>query len=66
MDKKLLMVLACPLCKGKLIHKEEAKELICSFDRLAFPIRDSIPVMLENEARLIPLEELEKLKKHPI
>jgi len=59
MDKKLLELLVCPLCKGKLIVKK--KELICKFDRLAFPIRDNIPVMLEQEARLIPLEEKDKL-----
>lgn len=59
MDKRLLAILVCPLCKGKLItHK---KELICGFDRLAFPIRDGIPVMLEQEARVISLEEKEKL-----
>lgn len=59
MDKRLLEILVCPLCKGKLILKE--KELICAFDRLAYPIRDGIPVMLEQEARLIPLEEKEQL-----
>lgn len=59
MDKRLLEVLVCPLCKGKLHLK--AKELICRFDRLAFPIRDGIPVMLENEARLISLEEKDAL-----
>lgn len=59
MDKRLLEVLVCPLCKGKLLLKE--KELICKFDRLAFPIKDDIPVMLEQEARLIPLEEKDKL-----
>ncbi|KTC81633.1 Trm112 family protein [Legionella brunensis] len=59
MDKRLLDILVCPLCKGKLILKEN--ELICSFDRLAYPIRDGIPVMLEQEARLIPLEEKEQL-----
>jgi uncharacterized protein YbaR (Trm112 family) len=58
-DKKLLELLVCPLCKGKLIVKK--KELICKFDRLAYPIRDDIPVMLEQEARLIPLEEKDKL-----
>ena len=59
MDKKLLELLVCPLCKGKLLLKKD--ETICKFDRLAFPIRDGIPVMLENEARLITLEEKEKL-----
>lgn len=59
MDRKLLDILVCPLCKGKLILKNQ--ELICRFDRLAYPIRDGIPVMLENEARMIPLEEKDKL-----
>ena len=59
MDKKLLELLVCPLCKGKLLFKKT--ELICKFDRLAFPIRDDIPVMLEHEARLIPLDEKDKL-----
>lgn len=59
MDKRLLDLLVCPLCKGKLLYKKP--ELICRFDRLAYPIRDDIPVMLENEARLISLEEKDKL-----
>lgn len=59
MDKKLLDILVCPLCKSELILKKQ--ELICRFDRLAFPIRDGIPVMLEQEARLITLEEKDKL-----
>jgi uncharacterized protein YbaR (Trm112 family) len=59
MDKKLLDILACPACKGPLVYKKEAHELICKGDRLAFPIRDDIPVMLENEARtLAPDEEV--------
>lgn len=59
MDKKLLELLVCPLCKGKLIVTK--KELICKFDRMAFPVRDDIPVMLEQEARLITLDEKDKL-----
>ncbi|KTD31657.1 tetraacyldisaccharide-1-P-4'-kinase [Legionella moravica] len=59
MDKKLLELLVCPLCKGKLIVKKH--ELICKFDRLAFPVRDDIPVMLEHEARILSLEEKDKL-----
>jgi uncharacterized protein len=58
-DKRLLEILVCPLCKGKLILKED--ELLCRFDRIAYPIRDGIPVMLEQEGRLIPLEEKETL-----
>ena len=59
MDKKLLDILVCPLCKGNLLLKK--KELICMFDRLAYPIRDAIPVLLEQEARLISLEEKDAL-----
>lgn len=63
MDKKLLEILVCPLCKSDLIYKKEERELICKADRLAFPIRDEIPVMLENEARKISLEEYDELAK---
>jgi uncharacterized protein YbaR (Trm112 family) len=57
MDKKLLEILACPVCKGPLVYREKAAELICKVDRLAYPIRDDIPVMLEDEARKLPAEE---------
>lgn len=60
MDKKLLAILVCPSCKGQLILKQN--ELICAFDRLAYPIRDGIPVMLEQEARVLTLEEKDQLK----
>ncbi|MEK7322546.1 MAG: Trm112 family protein [Pseudomonadota bacterium] len=59
MDKKLLDILVCPLCKGPLVLDKAADELICKGDRLAYPIRDDIPVMLEEEAReLAPDEEV--------
>lgn len=51
MDSKLLDILVCPICKGPLVFHRQEKELICKADRLAFPIRDGIPVMLEDEAR---------------
>ncbi len=51
MDHRLLDILVCPLCKGPLQFDKSAQELICRADRLAFPIRDDIPVMLESEAR---------------
>lgn len=63
MDRKLLDILVCPICKGGLVYKKEQKELICRFDRLAYPIKDGIPVMLENEARSINSDELEKIKQ---
>jgi len=52
-DTKLLEILACPVCKGKLEFNKEEQELICNFDRLAYPIEKNIPVLLENEARRI-------------
>ncbi len=63
MDKKLLEILACPLCKSSLIYIKKQQELICKADRLAFPIRDDIPVMLEEEARELTLEEIDALPK---
>jgi uncharacterized protein YbaR (Trm112 family) len=57
MDKKLLDILACPVCKGPLVYRKEEQELVCKLDRLAYPIRDDIPVMLEEEARAVPLDE---------
>jgi len=58
-DNKLLEILACPICKQSLIYDKQKKELICKADRLAFPIKDNIPVMLEEEARKVTLEELD-------
>ena len=59
MDARLLDILVCPLCKGPLVLRKAAGELVCKADRLAFPIKDDIPVMLEDEARkLEPLEEI--------
>lgn len=57
LDKNLLTLLACPLCKGPLDYDREAGELICHADGLAFPIRDEIPVMLESEARRLGADE---------
>lgn len=58
MDKKLLDILACPVCKGPLVYVKKQNELVCKADRLAFPIREDIPVMLEDEARQIPADEV--------
>lgn len=58
MDRKLLDILVCPVCKGKLVYDKSKAELVCRADRLAYPIRDDIPVMLEDEARQVPEEEL--------
>ncbi|MBC8519621.1 MAG: Trm112 family protein [Gammaproteobacteria bacterium] len=58
-DNKLLAILVCPLCKGPLVYDKPKQELICRADKLAYPIRDDIPVMLEDEARRVSAEELE-------
>jgi len=61
MDKKLLDILVCPVTKGPLIYDKDKQELISKSARLAYPIRDGIPVMLEDEARTLSSEEVEKL-----
>jgi len=61
MDKKLLDILACPLCKSPLIYDKTRQELICKADHIAFPIRDDIPVMLEDEARELSNDEIDAL-----
>ena len=57
MDPKLLEILVCPLCKGPLLYRQAAAELVCKADRLGFPVKDGIPVMLEEDARKLPPEE---------
>jgi len=57
MDNRLLDILACPICKGPLVYRKQAQELVCKADRLAYPIRDDIPVMLEEEARELDADE---------
>jgi len=56
-DPKLLEILVCPICKGPLLHRKGPDELICKADRLGFPVKDGIPVMLEEDARKLPPEE---------
>jgi len=62
MDKKLLEILVCPVTKGPLYYDKEKQELVSKSARLAYPIIDDIPVMLEDEARAITEEEAEKLQ----
>ncbi len=62
MNPKVLDILVCPLCKGHLLMNKELQELICRFDKLAYPIRDDIPVMLEGEARELSIDEMDILK----
>ena len=57
MDKELLAMLVCPLCKGKLKYDREAQELRCHYDGLAYPIRDGIPVMMPEDARQMDVDE---------
>ncbi|HSV19274.1 MAG TPA: Trm112 family protein [Casimicrobiaceae bacterium] len=60
MDPKLLELLVCPVTKGPLVYDRERQELISKSARLAYPIRDGIPVMLEDEARKLTPEEAER------
>jgi uncharacterized protein YbaR (Trm112 family) len=61
MDARLLEILVCPLCKGPLDHRklsgQTGSELVCKACRLAYPVKDDIPIMLEDEARQMPAEE---------
>ena len=61
MDPKLLELLVCPVTKGQLDYNRERQELISRSARLAYPIRDGIPILLENEARTLSDDELEQL-----
>ena len=57
MDTRLLEILACPVCKGTLRFQREAQLLVCRMDRLAYPILDGVPVMLEEEARQLAADD---------
>ena len=61
MDPRLIAMLVCPICKGALklrpAEPPQAPELVCTADRLAFPVRDGIPVMLEDQARALAADE---------
>ncbi|NMG43699.1 Trm112 family protein [Aromatoleum toluvorans] len=63
MDARLLEILVCPICKGPLDFVKDRQELVCKADRLGFPIRDGIPVMLEEEARQLSAEEVDALRR---
>jgi uncharacterized protein YbaR (Trm112 family) len=60
MDPKLLEILVCPVCKGPLDYRKADKELVCRPCRLAYAIRDGIPVMLADEARSLSAEEAQQ------
>jgi uncharacterized protein YbaR (Trm112 family) len=57
LDSKLLDILACPLCKGPLTWHRDASVLVCRAERLAYPVREGIPVMLEEEARKLASDD---------
>jgi uncharacterized protein YbaR (Trm112 family) len=63
MDSKLLDILVCPVCKGPLVYDRNVEELISVESGLAYPIRDGIPVMLEDEARRLSADEIEAWRK---
>ena len=65
MDYRLLEIVACPVCNGKLNYDKDKQELICKIDRLAYPITEGIPVMLEPEARRMTMEEVELCRSQP-
>ncbi len=62
LDKRLLELLVCPVTKGPLVWKPEQQELWCRASRLAYPVRDGVPVMLEEEARTLSDAELDQLR----
>lgn len=62
MDARLLDILVCPICKGPLDYRKDKQDLVCKADRLAFPIRDGIPVMLEDEALQLSAEDVDALR----
>jgi uncharacterized protein YbaR (Trm112 family) len=57
LDPKLLNILVCPVSKAPLVYSEETQELMCKASGLAYPVRDGIPVMLEEEARALTADE---------
>lgn len=58
MDARLLDILVCPICKANLEYRKAEAELVCKPCKLAFPVRDDIPIMLEDEARQLKTEEI--------
>lgn len=65
MDRKLLELLVCPVTKGPLVYHRDTQELVSRSARLAYPIRDGIPIMLEHEARPLSDAEIERLAAAP-
>ena len=65
MDTNLLELLVCPVTKGPLVYRRDTQELLSRSARLAYPVRNGIPILLENEARTLSDEELERLPTPP-
>lgn len=63
MDHGLIDILACPICKGPLLHRREQQELVCRGDRLAWPIRDGVPLLRVSDAREISQPELLEMER---
>ncbi|MEW5056437.1 tetraacyldisaccharide 4'-kinase [Cycloclasticus sp. 46_83_sub15_T18] len=63
MDKKLLEILACPACKSGLQYQQQQQELVCIPCRLAYTVRDDIPIMLIDQARKMSSDETDSLRK---
>ena len=61
MDRKLLDILVCPVCKGPLIYDRDKSELVCRAERLAYPVHNDIPVLIEEESRQLSEEEVSSL-----
>ncbi len=57
MDTRLLEIMACPVCKGPLQYRRPEQVLVCRLDRLAYPVREGVPVMLEEEARQLSADD---------
>jgi len=61
MDKSLLQIIVCPVCHGKLDHIKKTQQLLCQFDRLAYPIDDDIPVLIAERATTLTAEQVKQL-----
>jgi len=57
LDTRLLDIIACPLCKGPVVHRRAQDVLVCRIDRLAYPIRDGVPIMLVEEAQPLAVDD---------
>lgn len=58
-DKRLLDVIACPVCKGKLVFDKDNSVLVCRFDRLSYPVKEGIPVLIEEKATPMTLDDVD-------